>query len=85
MFNYLKRKDTKTDFNFRVVKGKRNKRIEKFLTQSPKAISRFCVLGQNMKYFFFKYYSRKILKLKKKKYFCLEKNIFANLWNPRLA
>lgn len=75
MFNYLKRKDTKPDFNFRVVKGKRNKRIEKFLTQSPKAISGFCVLGQNMKYFFFF----------KKKYFCLEKNVFANLRNPRLA
>lgn len=51
MFNYLKRKDTKTDFHFRVVKGKKNKRIKKFLTQSPRAISGFCVLGHNMNFF----------------------------------
>lgn len=45
MFNYLKRKDNRTDFHFGVVKGKRNKIIKKFLTQSPKAI--WCVGSQH--------------------------------------
>lgn len=85
MFNYLKRKDTETDFHFRVVKGKRNKRIKKFLSQSPRAISGFCVLGQNMNFFFpFKYYSCQILKFQKM-YFCLEKITFTNLRNPGLS
>lgn len=52
MFNYLKRKNTKTDFHFSVVKDKRNKRIKKFLTESPRAISGFGVLSHNMISFF---------------------------------
>lgn len=51
MFNYLKRRDTKIDFHFRVVKGKRNKRTKKFLTESPRTISRFGVFGHIMIFF----------------------------------
>lgn len=83
MFNYLKRKDTKPDFNFGVVKGKRNKRIKKILTQSPRAI--WCVTTWG--FFVCLFVFLKVLLLidfkTKTNLFLLEKIIFANWWNPR--